>query len=189
MARSLNCWPERAGTRRKAFTALHLDFSRDEPNSIIDVDTNLLNKSFYSSFWTLKLVCSPPAEWTFCDIDCGSGDQAIDEANARENARDDIFEALTESYNTLGLAPPSIQLIYHPKSININRGNHPPNGPILYIPRLINGTLSRMNYEVEITINVFPPLADFHKKQLANFMLHNLSLKRKAKFRERISFY
>lgn len=43
----------------------------------------------------LNISFSPPVHWTFCFPSCGVNDQAVDEDDAYEKAKDDVLDAVS----------------------------------------------------------------------------------------------
>ncbi|KAH7732261.1 Protein H01M10.2 [Aphelenchoides avenae] len=68
---------------------------------------------------TFRMNCSPPVSWTFCQPTCGSGDQAVDIENAKENSFADIFSAINGAFGSLGLGPvpeANVNVTYSPRN-------------------------------------------------------------------------
>ncbi|EYC18329.1 hypothetical protein Y032_0028g1798 [Ancylostoma ceylanicum] len=69
------------------------------------------------------MVLSPPVSWTFCEPLCGIGDQAVDTDDAKENASEDIKQALVAAFERAHLHVPAdsqVVVQYDPKSTMID---------------------------------------------------------------------
>ncbi|KAI1732144.1 hypothetical protein Ddc_00996 [Ditylenchus destructor] len=58
---------------------------------------------FSNPTWDMSIA--PPPSWTYCQLSCGSGDQAVDAENASENAHSDVFSAINAALTSLNLSP------------------------------------------------------------------------------------
>ncbi|CCD71665.1 uncharacterized protein CELE_H01M10.2 [Caenorhabditis elegans] len=67
----------------------------------------------------LNISFSPPVHWTFCFPSCGVNDQAVDEDDAYEKAKDDVLDAVQSSCVNEGAKCDidSVDLQYHPESV------------------------------------------------------------------------
>uniref|UniRef100_A0A914CUA8 Uncharacterized protein n=1 Tax=Acrobeloides nanus TaxID=290746 RepID=A0A914CUA8_9BILA len=69
---------------------------------------------------TWRISQSPPVSWTYCSPTCGSGDQAVDEETALDNALNDVILAVNSACQALKLAPlndDKVHIKYKPLSI------------------------------------------------------------------------